>query len=115
MSNVVVLAFACSAVPAGSMLLGSWLLMRVRVGDRLLASFQNLSAGLVLAAVASELFPMLAASPTNSSLGGLTVGFVCGLLVVFGVEKLGDFLEEVRRVESQRHFDTAPALVSVPR
>ena len=97
------------------MLLGSWLLMRVRVGERLLASFQNLSAGLVLAAVASELFPMLAASPTNSSLGGLTVGFVCGLLVVFGVEKLGDFLEEVRRVASQRHLDMAPALVSAAR
>ena len=93
MSNVVVLAFACAAVPAASMMLGSWLLMRVTVGERMLASFQNLSAGLVLAAVASELFPMLAESKTAASMGGLTVGFVCGLLVTFGTEKLGNWLE----------------------
>lgn len=93
MVNSVVLAFVCAGVPGASMAVGSVLLTRIRIGSRLLAAFQNLSAGLVLAAVASELFPLLGNSASAGSLGGLTVGFVCGLLVVFGVERLGEALE----------------------
>jgi hypothetical protein len=107
MVNAVVLAFACSVVPAAAMMLGSLLLTRIKISERLLAAFQNLSAGLVLAAVAAELFPLLGSSTDGAQIGGLTVGFVCGLLVVFGVERLGEVLE-VRNKREERH---APLLV----
>lgn len=84
------------------MMLGSLLLTRIKISERLLAAFQNLSAGLVLAAVAAELFPLLGSSTAGAQIGGLTVGFVCGLLVVFGVERLGEVLE-VRNKREERH------------
>jgi hypothetical protein len=56
---------------------------------------QNLSAGIILAAVASELFPLLGKSGGRTSLG-LALGFGAGLCTVFGVEKIASAFEARR-------------------
>jgi len=49
-------------------------------------SAQNLSAGIILAAVASELFPLLGKAKGATASLGLAIGFAAGLATVFGVE-----------------------------
>ena len=57
------------------------------------AAAQNLSAGIILAAVASELFPLLAKAKGVKAGFGLVVGFVAGLATVFGVEHIASKFE----------------------
>ena len=44
--------------------LGSFVLLKFPVGPKVQAVFQNLSAGIILAAVAGELFPQLMQAPS---------------------------------------------------
>lgn len=48
---------------------------------------------MLLAAVASELFPLLAETPGVAGAAGLTVGFALGFALVYGTEKLSSVLE----------------------
>ena len=52
--------------------------------------------------MASELFPLLSTPKTAGGVGGLTIGFACGLFVTFGTEKLGNWLEVRARRERVR-------------
>jgi hypothetical protein len=57
-----------------------------RAWPRPRAAAQNLSAGIILAAVAGELLPLLAEGARGpGGNAGLTVGFAAGMLLVFGV------------------------------
>jgi hypothetical protein len=52
-----------------------------------------LSAGIILAAVASELFPLLSKAPGVAGGLGLSLGFALGLLAAFGVEHAAEVFE----------------------
>lgn len=54
------LGFAIGAIPTVCMLLASMVLYSIEVSDHVEAAFQNFAAGLILAAVAAELFPLVA-------------------------------------------------------
>lgn len=58
------------------------------------AIFQNLSAGIIIAAVGGELFPLLAheGGATWQADLGLFVGFFVGILMMFGIKILSDKL-----------------------
>ena len=74
--------------PSLSMLLTSFLLFKLEVSSSIEASFQNFSAGLILSAVAGELFPLLSEGTELESVVGEIIGFAAGLLVVYGMESL---------------------------
>ena len=84
--------------PSTSMLLTSFLLFKLEVSSEVEASFQNFSAGLILSAVAGELFPLLSEGSQLESVVGEILGFAVGLMVVYGVEllisKIGESEEE---------------------
>lgn len=58
--SAVDLGFGVGAIPTVCMLLASMVLYTVEVSDHVEAAFQNFAAGLILAAVAAELFPLVA-------------------------------------------------------
>jgi len=93
--------------PSLCMLFGSVLVLCVRFSDEFQAAMQNLSAGLLIAAIGNELFPLLReGAPSGESTGsnstgvspptdteayvGICSGFALGLLFMFGIEKLVD-------------------------
>jgi len=86
-------SLAVTCVPAFAMAVGSFALTQVDVSVRVGAALQNLAAGLLLGAVASELFPLLAEPHSAAGTGGLTIGFALGLSVTYGTEALGEWLE----------------------
>lgn len=87
-----------AAGPAISMLAGSVVVFVVRFSKTFQASMQNFSAGILLAAIGNELFPLVnngsdgASKPPNSTqvYVGLVAGFVLGLLFMIGIETLVD-------------------------
>eukprot|EP00929_Paragymnodinium_shiwhaense_P028036 TRINITY_DN1632_c0_g1_i2.p1 TRINITY_DN1632_c0_g1~~TRINITY_DN1632_c0_g1_i2.p1 ORF type:complete len:430 (+),score=103.19 TRINITY_DN1632_c0_g1_i2:49-1338(+) len=90
--------------PALAMLIGSLSVLVVRVPDRIQACFQMFSAGLLISAVAGELFPLLksgqATDPEQpqatdfTSYFSLIAGFTVGLLFMFGLDKVTEQLED---------------------
>lgn len=87
-----------AVAPSTAMLVGTLAVVFVRLPPLLQASTQNFSAGLLISAVASELYPLLKSAavpgaPPPSTVGavtGLTLGFVVGLVTMFGLEMLVD-------------------------
>jgi len=85
-------------LPALTMSLGSIFVFCARVPGRLQACMQMFSAGLLISAVAGELFPLIApdkdsSRPPPSTLGSylaLILGFTAGLLFMFGLERITD-------------------------
>lgn len=74
------------------MLASSIALTNIEVHKYLEAAFQNFAAGLILAAVASELFPLMITGVTDDQTWiGVTVGFVVGLGVLNGMEVVIDY------------------------
>lgn len=70
-----------------AMIASSLALTNIEVHKYLEAAFQNFAAGLILAAVASELFPLMITGVTpEQTFIGVTVGFVVGLGVLNGLE-----------------------------
>lgn len=57
------------------------------------ASALNFSAGILLAAIGSELFPLLSGN-TWSSFGGLIIGTLFGIYGLYGLERLVDKLDD---------------------
>ena len=86
------LGFVVGLFPSVSMLSASFLLFRLEVSSHVEASFQNFSAGLILSAVAGELFPLLAEGTQAESAVGEILGFAVGLTVVYGVEYVMSWL-----------------------
>ena len=75
------------------MLVASFLLSQLEVESKIEAVFQNFAAGLILAAVGAELFPLLHKYSTKSeSIIGISVGFPVAILIIYGIEYLIDYL-----------------------
>jgi len=76
------------------MVVVSLVLYQIHVSDLVEAAFQNFAAGLILAAVAAELFPLVAQATDTESYVGVTVGFAVGYLFLVGTEPLSEYLVE---------------------
>jgi hypothetical protein len=85
--------FAHKSFPA--MILAMIALSNVEVGMKVEASLQNLAAGLILAAVGCELFPLMVNGNRSDCFIGISVGFVIGLGTIYGVEYIIGFLESL--------------------
>ena len=60
--------------------------MKIKINLLVEAGFQNFAAGLILAAVADELFPLLAQVHGGIGASGEAIGFAVGLIIVYGTE-----------------------------
>lgn len=100
-STEVVHATGLAAIPAFCMLMGSLAVMFVsKINTKVQASLQNFSAGIIIAAVGSELFPLLGKGGASETLG-LAVGFILGLAVLYGLEHLTEEDEEDESVSPE--------------
>lgn len=88
-------AFLIGAFPSAAMLLAILLLTRVEISSLMEACVQNFAAGLILAAVAGEIFPILMGSSTIDASIGITLGFVIGLGIIYGLEAVVEFVENL--------------------
>ena len=94
LSNVE-LAFVVAAVPTASMGLASALMSTVQVSPLVESVLQFFAGGLIVAAVAAELFPlMLDGVSAADSMIGVTVGFAVGIALVYGSESLMEQFEK---------------------
>ena len=82
------LALLIGLAPSVCMGIASFFLSHVTISGIVEACFQNLAAGLILAAVAAELFPLLQDDkiPPQDQMVGITIGFVVGLVILNGTE-----------------------------
>lgn len=99
------------AVPALLMLVGEVAAAGMRIPERLQACTQNFSGGLLMSAVAGELFPLM--SGKGTSMAGLCCGFMLGLLFMFGLEHLTENDDHDEQPQSSR-CDTSQSAISVP-
>ena len=100
----VLFSILIGAIPTCSMLLASFALMNLKVQPLVEACFQNFCAGLILAAVAMELFPLMAPSELISpfsSIIGTSAGFTLGILMINGVDQLISSYEK----DTHKHGD----------
>lgn len=88
------MGFVVGAIPTVSMILTSMLLSSIEVSPMIEAGFQNFAAGLIIAAVAEELFPLMLDGTPSESMIGITVGFVVGLGILHGVEAFVGYIED---------------------
>lgn len=58
------------------------------------ACFQNFCAGLLIAAVAGELYPLMMDESAAVRSVGVTFGFAAGLSLIYGVEMIIDYFED---------------------
>ena len=87
----IIFSILIGSIPTASMLLASFALMNLKVEPLIEACFQNFCAGLILAAVAMELFPLMAPSEIISpfnSIVGTSLGFILGIAMINGVDQL---------------------------
>lgn len=83
------------------MIFATCALTYVKVSERVEAALQNLAAGLILAAVACELFPIMRDDQGGEYGGistsdiGISIGFAIGLLTIYGMEYLTHVMEEM--------------------
>lgn len=79
------------ALPAAVMLLGGWLASFWKPSGALISSVQHVAAGIILAAITIEVFPEM--KRTAGSPWSLVAMFTCGVGFMFGVKRLGEWLE----------------------
>lgn len=114
-------AFLVVLLPTIAMVIGSFGALCARIPEKLQACTQNFSAGLLISAVAGELYPLISPKKTADGSGptdheiyaGLVGGFVLGLIFMFGLEKLTDSMEEEEEETSQQ-FARQTSIVSPP-
>jgi len=90
--TVLELALCVGFVPSAAMLLVSMFMTTFSVGKSIEAIFQNFSAGLILGAVAGELFPLILDASPSVSWIGITSGFVFGFVFLNSVDPLIRFI-----------------------
>lgn len=94
--NTTEVAMCVTLLPTISMLLCSAYFYNLSVNSMIEACLQNFAAGLIIAAVAMELFPIMKNTAMNNSplecTCGIILGFTFGLLLVHGVDDLVSFL-----------------------
>jgi len=91
------LALAIIVAPTACMMIGSMLVLCVRFTKQFQASMQLFSAGILIAAIGNELFPLLNNGvegkqvPTDmESYVGVISGFAIGLFFMFGIDMVVD-------------------------
>jgi len=79
-------------IPASFMIFSSFVMMNHSVSELTEAILQNFSAGMIISAVAAELYPQLKNEATSKgvTLLGVTVGFICACILLYGIEGLID-------------------------
>jgi hypothetical protein len=106
LADVIFAAFV-GFIPTASMMFASFALYNFAVSPLIEASCQNFTAGLIIAAVAQELFPLMQApkqDPNTVEVGnwipidvqyflGTTLGFVLGIAMINGVAQVIEILE----------------------
>jgi len=81
--------------PSVTMAVGSLTALGARVPPKVQACTQNFSAGLLLSAVAGELYPLMDRDlGTGTSVVAITIGFALGLAFMFGLEAVTEGGEE---------------------
>ena len=79
----------CSAVPSLAMVIGTLFVYVTRINPSVQAATQNFSAGILIAAVAGELYPLLGARGTGTMVNvGMAVGFALGLVLMYGLKTM---------------------------
>jgi hypothetical protein len=76
-----------------AMIVATFVLQNIHVSEAIEAGLQNFAAGLIIAAVAAELFPIMIDSAETPSYIGITIGFLIGLCTIYGLEGLIDHIE----------------------
>ena len=119
------LALLIGLAPSVCMGIASFFLSNFTISGIVEACFQNLAAGLILAAVAAEFFPLLQDDklPPHDQMIGITVGFIIGLVILNGTEPAVDALivylsrgkERIKSIARSEHHgvDEPPTNVSV--
>jgi len=88
----VALGFITCSIPTAAMMIASAFIDCVNVPASIEAIFQNYAAGLILAAVGAELFPLMLDTNPVDGWVGMVVGFSCGLLLLHGFEALANWI-----------------------
>lgn len=89
---------ALTAIPVASTILGGVVTSIRKPGDQLRSFVQHFAAGLVVAVVAGELLPQLG---RTHQLWGIVLGFVLGVIVMLGVQRFADHLEQKSEGDSE--------------
>ena len=104
------------AAPTLSMLVGSFIVLYVKFSKFFQAMMQNFSAGLLISAIGSELFPLLQngvpssnEEPSNFEFYcGTISGFVIGIVFMFAIDFVVDLIdEEEDEVEKEEESKSA--------
>ena len=80
-------------LPAAAALVFGLLTLLVRPGARLTSALQHLAAGLIVSAVAVELLPE--SMGKGQSIAYAVVGYIVGLVIVFGIRMASKRLDEL--------------------
>ena len=101
----VVYAFIVGSIPTASMLFASFALFNYTVEPIVEASCTYFTAGLIIAAVAAELFPLMTPPPDSGLelqyFGGTTIGFLMGVAMINGVAQLIEIFENADEDEGE--------------
>lgn len=104
-------AFGWGLLAASSLLIGGLLVLRVRVGDRLLGLIMAFGAGVLISAVAYELVEE--AFSTSKGSGGIALGLPAGALVFYLGDEVIDRMggSERKSMTGKQEAGTALAIV----
>lgn len=93
--NAVELGFAIGSIPTIAMLLASYLMYAYSFGKVVEGCIQYFAGGLILAIVATELFPLITeAESTTDMCLGVTIGFSLAFGALHGIEYLIEYFSE---------------------
>lgn len=81
------------SLPTVSMLLTSLLTFNAKISSTFESTAQNFCAGLIIGAVAKELFPQIDTDNKYDNLVGISVGFFIGIIFVNFLDYLVDFIQ----------------------
>lgn len=107
------LGFLVGAIPTAAMIVCSCVFSHVKVGPLTEACFQSFAAGLILAAVAAELFPLIMEAERQDIYIGVSAGFFIALSMIHGVEWIVEYIEALDGSEKGSDHGNAEAPGSI--